>query len=45
MTHCTDALFLDGTISSLYAPALKRADDHAALGPMIAIVEAATPRN
>jgi uncharacterized protein YigE (DUF2233 family) len=40
--QCTDALFLDGTISSLYAPALKRADGHAALGPMIAIVE---PRN
>lgn len=36
--HCTDALFLDGTISSLYAPALRRADDHAALGPMIAVV-------
>jgi len=40
--HCRDALFLDGTISSLYAPALQRADDPAALGPMIAIVE---PRN
>lgn len=40
--RCTDALFLDGTISSLYAPALKRADDHAALGPMIAVVR---PRN
>jgi uncharacterized protein YigE (DUF2233 family) len=37
--HCTEALFLDGTISSLCWPALKRADDHSALGPMIAIVE------
>ncbi len=37
--HCTDALYLDGTISSLYAPALRRADDHSPLGPMIAVVE------
>ena len=36
---CTDALYLDGTISSLYAPALKRADAHARLGPMFAVVE------
>ena len=43
--QCTEALFLDGSISSLYAPALKRADRHSALGPMIAVVEQATPEN
>jgi uncharacterized protein YigE (DUF2233 family) len=31
---CSDALYLDGSISSLYAPQLKRADHHSALGPM-----------
>lgn len=34
-----DALYLDGTISSLYLPALKRADDHRLLGPIIGVVE------
>jgi uncharacterized protein YigE (DUF2233 family) len=34
---CSEALYLDGSISSLYAPALKRADGHAALGPMFAV--------
>jgi uncharacterized protein YigE (DUF2233 family) len=33
--HCPDALFLDGSVSSLYAPALKRADVSRPLGPMI----------
>lgn len=36
---CPDALFLDGTISSLYAPALKRADFRMDLGPMIGVTE------
>ena len=36
--HCPDALFLDGTISSLHAPALKRSDKKIDLGPMIGIV-------
>jgi uncharacterized protein YigE (DUF2233 family) len=37
--HCPDALFLDGTVSSLYAPALKRNDFHIDLGPIIGITE------
>jgi uncharacterized protein YigE (DUF2233 family) len=36
---CPDALFLDGTISSLYAPELKRADFRMDLGPMIGVTE------
>ncbi len=36
---CHDALYLDGTVSSLYAPALRRDDHHAALGPLIAVIE------
>jgi uncharacterized protein YigE (DUF2233 family) len=37
--HCPDALFLDGTISSLYAPALKRDDSRVDLGPIIGVTE------
>jgi len=37
--HCPDALFLDGTVSSLYAPQLKRSDSRMDLGPIIAITE------
>ena len=37
--HCPDALFLDGTISSLYAPALGRSDLRTDLGPMLAVTE------
>ena len=37
--RCPDALFLDGTVSSLYAPGLKRDDFRAVLGPMIGVVE------
>jgi len=37
--HCPDALFLDGTISSLYAPSLNRADRKMDLGPVIGIAE------
>ncbi|HEV7403573.1 MAG TPA: phosphodiester glycosidase family protein [Chthoniobacteraceae bacterium] len=36
---CPDALFLDGTVSSLCAPALKRADFRMDLGPMIGVTE------
>jgi uncharacterized protein YigE (DUF2233 family) len=36
---CGEALYLDGTISSLYSPPLKRDDDHAKLGPMFAVDE------
>ncbi len=35
---CSEALYLDGTISSLYAPALKRADQRAELGPIVGVV-------
>lgn len=37
--HCPDALYLDGTISSLYAPVLKRNDFRAGLGPIIGVTE------
>lgn len=37
--HCPDVLFLDGTISSIYAPAIKRNDFRMDLGPMIGVTE------
>ena len=37
--RCTEALFLDGTISSLHSTALKRSDFRMDLGPIIGIVE------
>lgn len=37
--HCSEALYLDGSVSSLYAPGLGRDDNRAALGPMIGVVE------
>ena len=36
---CPDALFLDGTISSLHAPKLKRSDFRIDLGPIIGVTE------
>jgi uncharacterized protein YigE (DUF2233 family) len=36
---CPNALYLDGSVSSLYAPSLGRADALRPLGPMIGIVE------
>lgn len=36
---CSEALYLDGAISSLFAAQLARADQRAKLGPMIAVVE------
>jgi len=36
--HCRDALYLDGSVSSLYAPALGRNDYRADLGPIIGVV-------
>jgi uncharacterized protein YigE (DUF2233 family) len=36
---CQNALFLDGSVSSLYAPALNRSDWRAPLGPIIGAVE------
>jgi len=37
--HCPDALFLDGTVSSLYAPKLKRSDFRMDLGPILGVTE------
>ena len=37
--HCTNALYLDGVISSLYAPKLNRSDSKKDLGPIIGIAE------
>jgi uncharacterized protein YigE (DUF2233 family) len=37
--QCDDALFLDGTVSSLWAPALDRRDEDHALGPMVVVLE------
>lgn len=37
--HCTDALYLDGNLSSLYDPAQRRNDEREPLGPIIAVVE------
>ncbi len=39
--ECTDALYLDGSISSFYAKSLGRDDEQAALGPMIGVTVAA----
>ena len=36
---CDEALYFDGSISSLYAPQLRRADARASLGPIVAVVE------
>jgi uncharacterized protein YigE (DUF2233 family) len=38
---CRDALFLDGTISSIFAPEIGRADFLFPVGPIIGVVEAA----
>lgn len=37
--QCRDALYLDGTVSSLYAPELKRREARSRLGPIIGVVE------
>lgn len=36
---CEDALFLDGSISSLYSPEMRRYDREAAMGTIIAVVK------
>lgn len=36
---CANALFLDGAVSSLWAPALRRLDHHAPLGPMLVVID------
>jgi uncharacterized protein YigE (DUF2233 family) len=35
---CADALFLDGSISSIYAPPLLRNDRFMPMGPIIGVV-------
>jgi uncharacterized protein YigE (DUF2233 family) len=35
--HCSNALYLDGNISSIYAPSVQRADYLWPLGPIIGI--------
>jgi len=37
--HCPDVLFLDGTLSSIYAPAIRRNDFRMDLGPIIGVTE------
>lgn len=37
--QCEDALYLDGSISSLHAPELKRSDSRMDLGPIIGVTE------
>jgi prepilin-type processing-associated H-X9-DG protein len=39
-----NALFLDGSVSSLYAPSLNRADARWPMGPIIGAVERAARR-
>jgi uncharacterized protein YigE (DUF2233 family) len=41
--QCGDALYLDGSISSMYVRSLGRDDEWAALGPMIGVTVPATP--
>jgi uncharacterized protein YigE (DUF2233 family) len=40
--HCSNALYLDGSISSIYAPSVQRADFLWPLGPIIGVYSAAT---
>ena len=36
---CNDALFLDGSISSMYAPSIQRSDGWRPMGPIVGVVE------
>jgi uncharacterized protein YigE (DUF2233 family) len=36
---CTDALFFDGSVSSIWAPSLDRRDDAHAIGPMVVVLD------
>jgi uncharacterized protein YigE (DUF2233 family) len=42
--HCHEALYLDGSISSLYAPRLGREDHGPDMGPIIGVTELASNR-
>lgn len=37
--HCRNALYLDGSISALYAPSINRQDYFRPMGPMLGVVE------
>jgi len=37
--HCREALYLDGAVSSLYSPALRRNDRMSELGPLFGVVQ------
>ena len=39
--HCKNALFLDGSVSSLYAPEIKRSDFISTIGPMLGVTSPA----
>ncbi len=41
--NCPDALFLDGSISSLYAPSINRIDHWQPMGPIVGFVEPPKP--
>jgi uncharacterized protein YigE (DUF2233 family) len=41
--NCPNALFLDGSVSSLYAPDLKRDDELSPMGPIVAVTAPAAP--
>jgi len=41
--HCREALYLDGTISSLYAPGLSREDRGSDMGPILGVVTPLAP--
>jgi uncharacterized protein YigE (DUF2233 family) len=36
--NCDDALFLDGSVSSLWAPQMERKDEITDLGPMVVVL-------
>ncbi|NEX94234.1 phosphodiester glycosidase family protein [Caulobacter sp. 17J65-9] len=38
---CPDALYLDGTVSALWAPELHRRDDQTGLGPLVVVLKGA----
>ena len=42
--HCREALYLDGTISSLYAPSLHREDRGSDMGPILGVAVSGTSR-
>jgi uncharacterized protein YigE (DUF2233 family) len=41
--HCREALYLDGTISSLYVPSLHREDRGSDMGPILGVATAVSP--